>query len=73
MNNLAFFLFIIGAVLITIGVMENNYKNKPQKIIEYRFIPRNLYDEQMNPTDLKNTFKSMFSDNIETSNTYNLI
>jgi len=73
MNNLAFFLFIIGSVLITIGIMENRYKNKPKTTIEYRFIPRNLYEEQMTPIDIKNTFKSMFSDNIETSNTYNLI
>ena len=74
MNNLAFFLFIIGSVFLTIGVMENKYKkDSSNKVIEYRFIPRSLYDEQMTPSDLKQTFQSMFQENIDTSRTYNLV
>jgi hypothetical protein len=73
MNNLSFFFFIIGAIFITIGIMENKYKKIENKTIEYRIIPRNLYEEQMAPTNLKNTLGALFEDNTETSKTYNLI
>jgi hypothetical protein len=37
--------------------MENM---KTEKIIEYRFIPRSIYDEQMNSTQLTKSFSDMF-------------
>ena len=43
--------------------MDNKVKQtKSEKKIEYRFVPRSIYDEQIKPTDLNDTFSSMFSD-----------
>ena len=60
MKSIAFLIFTIGIVCIVVGYMEMklNYTNKP--IIEYRFIPRNIYDEQFVPVNLKNNFSDMF-------------
>ena len=29
-------------------------------VVEYRFIPRSIYDQQMSPENLENTFSDMF-------------
>ena len=36
-------------------LIRNNEK------IEYRFVPRSIYDEQIKPTNLNDTFSTMFS------------
>ena len=42
--------------------MDNKVKeSKSEKIIEYRFVPRSIYDEQIKPVDLNDTFSAMFS------------
>ena len=46
MKSLALFLLIISIVFIVIGYMDIYLKSKyAQKKIEYRFIPRSVYDE----------------------------
>ena len=63
MQSLSFLILILGIVFITVGYMDNKVKEKKtEKIIEYRFVPRSIYDEQIKPTDLNDTFSSMFSD-----------
>ena len=63
MQSLSLLVLILGIVFITVGYMDNKVKDtKQEKIIEYRFVPRSIYDEQIKPTDLNNTFSSMFSD-----------
>lgn len=72
MKSLAFFFFMIGVVFITIGYTELKYKEKlKQKTIEYRFIPRSIYEEQLNPSNLKTSFEDMFQKQEPTS--YNLV
>ena len=42
--------------------MDNKVKNiKSENKIEYRFVPRTIYDEQIRPVNLNDTFSSMFS------------
>lgn len=63
MQSLSLLILILGIVFITVGYMDNKVKeNKPEKVIEYRFVPRSIYDEQIKPTDLNDTFSTMFSD-----------
>ena len=70
MKSLSFLIFVVGIVFTTIGYMEMKMENKKKKIIEYRFIPRNIYDEQFNPQNLKQSFSDMF-EKIEPSS-YNI-
>tara|TARA_Y100000590_G_C15258272_1_gene840170 strand:- start:450 stop:665 length:216 start_codon:yes stop_codon:yes gene_type:complete len=63
MQSLSLLVLILGIVFITVGYMDNKVKEtKPEKVIEYRFVPRSIYDEQIKPTDLNDTFSTMFSD-----------
>ena len=63
MKSLSLLVLILGIVFITVGYMDNKVKeNQSEKIIEYRFVPRSIYDEQIKPTDLNDTFSTMFSD-----------
>jgi len=61
MKSLILFLFIIGIILITTTQQNKAMNNnKTETIIEYRFIPRSIYDEQMNSTHLTKSFENMF-------------
>ena len=60
MKSIAFLIFTIGLVYIVVGYMELKMKFNNKPIIEYRFIPRNIYDEQFVPNNLKNNFSDMF-------------
>ena len=46
--------------MITKGYMEN-YSKCPLPTIEYRYIPRNFYEEQITETNVKNTYSDMFN------------
>lgn len=62
MKSLSLFILIIGIVFVTVGYMDNKVKNiKSENKIEYRFVPRTIYDEQIRPVNLNDTFSSMFS------------
>jgi len=62
MKSFAFLILVLGIVFTTIGYMELKFKNKisEKKSIEYRFIPRNIYEEQINPVNVKSHFNEMF-------------
>ena len=61
MKSLVLFFFVIGIVLITLGYQKMLLTNtKTKKIIEYRFIPQSIYEEQMGPVNLQHTFHDMF-------------
>jgi hypothetical protein len=50
----------IGLILITVNIV--NYEQKPQeKVVEYRYIPRTLEEEQAEPVYVSDIFKTMFS------------
>ncbi len=61
MKSLALFFLIVGIVMVTIGYMEHKLKNdEDNKVIEYRFVPRTILDDQIYKSDLKSNFASMF-------------
>ena len=63
MQSLSLLVLIIGIVCVTVGYMDNKVKQtKTEKKIEYLFVPRSIYDEQIKPTDLNDTFSTMFAD-----------
>ena len=63
MKSLSLFLIMIGIVMVTVGYMNGKIKSieKAPKI-EYRFVPRTLYDDQIKPTNINETFSKMFAD-----------
>jgi hypothetical protein len=66
MKSLVLLLLVLGVMMITTGYhqkMQSNYKK--EKIIEYRYIPRSLFEEQMQPVNLQQSFSDMFrKDNV---------
>jgi hypothetical protein len=63
MKSLSLLVLILGIVFITVGYMDNKVSQlQSEKKIEYRFVPRSIYDEQIQPTNLSDTFSTMFSD-----------
>ena len=69
MKTINFFILLIGSVLIFMGILEMEFNRKKGcKKIEYRVIPRNIYDE-ISTTDLKDQFSFMFDSNDSRNNT----
>jgi len=60
MKSFILILFIIGLCLMILGYTEN-YKNCPLPKIEYRYIPRNFYEEQITDNNLKSLYSDMFN------------
>ena len=62
MKSLALFFFIMSILFITIGYMEKRIKEKEvEKVIEYRFIPRSILEDQLYQGDIKSNFVDMFN------------
>lgn len=61
MNSVLLFIFLIGVFMVLFGYSKN-YKGCPEPLIEYRYIPRSQYDEQMEPTNIFKTHNAMFQD-----------
>lgn len=62
MRSVSLLILIIGLLLIVIGYMEQKqYCGEPK--VEYRYIPRNFYEEQNAEIDLKNMYNNMFNGN----------
>lgn len=63
MRSIVTLLLFLGAFLVVHSVYEMRYRElKSQTKIEYRFVPRTYYEEQLGTTDLLgSTFKSMFA------------
>jgi len=62
-------LFLIGIILIVIGYTKSKMKCPPPKI-EYRFVPRSFYEEQLSPDNISLRFQNMFSQNSPWYNYY---
>jgi len=60
MRTIVVIILIIGIIFVTIGYMEN-YKKCPSTKIEYRYVPRTFYDEQITSNNLKNTYSDIFN------------
>lgn len=64
MKPITLIFITISMVCIIIGYMELKILIKQkQKVIEYRFIPRSLLDDQINPVNLEKSFYDMFTKN----------
>ena len=62
MKAIAIFILFIGCLLIIQGFYSNKKICKKDKVI-IKYVPRNVYEEQMNPTESLQTFyKGMFDD-----------
>ena len=61
MKSLVMFFFVVGIVMITLGYQRKILKNtKTKTVVEYRYIPRSIYEEQMSPINLQDSFVDMF-------------
>ena len=67
MKSLTLVLLTLSIVCIVIGYMELKIESKRQKNnfdIEYRFVPREIYDSQFNQLDLENSFSDIFENKL---------
>lgn len=56
---LALVLLLAGIVFITIGYTKMSFKCPPPRV-EYRYIPRQIYEEQIYDNNVMKTFQNMF-------------
>jgi hypothetical protein len=61
MRTLIITLLFLGIILMIVGYLEN-YKDCPLPRIEYRYIPRNFYEEQVSGMNLSNLYSQIFND-----------
>ena len=60
MNAVALFILLAGIVFIVVGYCQNQHVCPPPKI-EYRYIPRSFYDEQLSVPQVSNQYYDMFN------------
>lgn len=61
MKSIVILLFLIGIVMIMVGYTRQ-YSICPNPRVEYRYIPRTFYDEQLSGENVLKQFSSMFQD-----------
>lgn len=62
MKSLVLLLLVVGIMAITIGYHQKLQENLKEKtIIEYRYIPRSFYEEQLQPVNVQQSFYDMFN------------
>lgn len=59
-KTIVLILIFIGILCITVGIVKTTKECPPQKII-YRYIPRPIENEDLEPVFLEDIFKTMFS------------
>jgi len=61
MKSIILFFFVIGIIMLAVGYQRKLLtETRTKTIVEYRFIPRSLYDEQVSPVNLEQSFTDMF-------------
>lgn len=62
MKSIILFLIFLGALLMIKGIYEQKYQSLKKNVrVEYRFIPRTYYEEQLaQNADVTSKFKNMF-------------
>lgn len=61
MKSFIILLFVVGVVMLTIGYQKEMLsKAEVKERVEYRFIPRSIYEEQFGKVDLTRSFRDMF-------------
>jgi hypothetical protein len=61
MKSIVLLLFFIGIVSIIVGYQKQK-QICPKPIIEYRYIPRTFYDEQLSAGNVLKQFSSIFEE-----------
>ena len=63
MKPLFVVLVFVGVVMIVTGMYDQKVADAlNRRVVEYRFIPRSTYEEQMDSTAVSTTQNNMFSD-----------
>lgn len=66
MHAIIFFMIVIGAFMIMHGIYEQKYNAiMKNRRIEYRFLPRTYYEEQIAETDVASKFKNVFNKGVD--------
>jgi hypothetical protein len=67
MKSIAMFLLFLGIILIINGIYEQKFESLKKNVkIEYRFIPRTYYEEQLSQNaDVTSNYKNMFQGEID--------
>jgi len=61
MKSLVIVLLVLGLIMMTLGYQKKLIQNMETKtVIEYRFIPRSIYEDQFGPANLEGSFQDMF-------------
>ena len=61
MQSLVLVLLVLGLIMMAMGYQKKLLTNMETKtVIEYRFIPRSIYEDQFGPTKLESSFQDMF-------------
>ncbi len=61
MRSIIIFLFCFGIFLIIHSIYEQKYQALKKNVrVEYRFIPRTYYEEQLSSTPVSSMYKNMF-------------
>jgi hypothetical protein len=56
-------IFFVGVLMIINGIYEERYKEMKNKVkVEYRFIPRSYYDEQIFSNQFQSKFSNLFDE-----------
>jgi len=64
MKQFIMLIMFVGIVLIMQGIYEQKLKQASENVkIEYRFIPRTYYEEQLANSTVSSTMKNMFNGN----------
>lgn len=62
MKSVIILLFVIGVVMLSLGYQKELLsKTEVKERVEYRFIPRSIYEEQFGKVDLTQSFRDMFN------------
>lgn len=61
MRAILLFLFVIAVIFISIGYKESR-DNCPLPKIEYRYVPRTFYEEQVSGNDVVKLYSDMFNE-----------
>lgn len=61
MQSLVLVLLVLGLIMMALGYQKKLLNNMETKtVVEYRFIPRSIYEDQFENNKLESSFQDMF-------------
>jgi hypothetical protein len=62
MYSVILFLFFLGIFIIIHNIYEQKFQSLKKNVrVEYRFIPRTYYEEQISNSNISGLYKNMFN------------